>query len=366
MQVSEPSFRLLEDVAAWIIGQAQWSLDELRLDAADFPWAESLVAARMHGLAPALGVYLTEMDLWLITPEPVREILTELKRNSDHRASIFTSVAAEVVLALEREGIAVAVRKGLITRHLLYSARSVRGFDDIDLLVQPEAARAAEAVLGGLGFRPGRLNRRSEQIARLSNEEIRRIHSNSDHLINYARPTGDRAVPAVPVDVALSFTWANSEYRMDVGKALDARRMFDAEGTGLPRLDDQHMFVDCLMHLFRDAFLETGIRRGDDITLIKFVEVALFVRKIGTNPEDLVRTRELFELHNLQSAIAWVLAHTDSLFRLGATELFGVQTVASNSFLHAFRRSDGVTKNWPGTIRSRLQDRQMMMGLLNA
>jgi Uncharacterised nucleotidyltransferase len=63
-------------------------------------------------------------------------------------------VAEECVAALAKEGIEVALLKGLAYERTLYAQGGARPTSDIDLLVRERDRRSAFAVLDGLGFEP--------------------------------------------------------------------------------------------------------------------------------------------------------------------------------------------------------------------
>jgi putative nucleotidyltransferase-like protein len=67
-------------------------------------------------------------------------------------AMAIDAVTANVVVALRRAGIESILLRGPAIARWLYAEGGPRGYVDIDLLVEPEKRRDAEAVLAGLGF----------------------------------------------------------------------------------------------------------------------------------------------------------------------------------------------------------------------
>ena len=69
------------------------------------------------------------------------------------RTSRLDAAAAEVVHALAEVGVQPLLLKGAALARTLYRSDETRGYFDIDLLVSPDAVRAAGRVLHGLGYR---------------------------------------------------------------------------------------------------------------------------------------------------------------------------------------------------------------------
>ena len=103
---------------------------------------------RIDGLAHrAIGrLPQGEIDPWL---------RSALKRRSQRFAAATISQAlalAEVLEALNRDGIPVVVMRGVETVETVYGDPSLRPFEDHDLLVLPEDERGARVALAGLSF----------------------------------------------------------------------------------------------------------------------------------------------------------------------------------------------------------------------
>jgi hypothetical protein len=105
-----------------------------------------------HGVAALVWQNITDLGLTEMVPEPERDLLENIRFKTIARVSYITSVAAEVVAELEKEGIRALLLKGLALEHSVYGSRGLRQMSDADLLVAPEDAIRARDILIKAGF----------------------------------------------------------------------------------------------------------------------------------------------------------------------------------------------------------------------
>jgi len=105
-----------------------------------------------HGVAALVWQNLSDLSLDRHVPETERVIMEGLRFKSIARVTYITGVAAEIVQALEREGIRVLLLKGLALEHTVYGSRGLRQMSDADLLVSPANALRARDILVRAGF----------------------------------------------------------------------------------------------------------------------------------------------------------------------------------------------------------------------
>jgi Uncharacterised nucleotidyltransferase len=133
-------------------------------------------------------------------PEAMRQLeAIALRHQAWHRAR--TAALTEILQAFDRVSIRALALKGAALAWMIYPSPVLRPMNDLDLLVAPSDASAAQAALGRLGFRPEQTARRFE----------RRAH----HLPIARRSTGGLAVnveihvDALPRDTLSSIALAN-------------------------------------------------------------------------------------------------------------------------------------------------------------
>lgn len=121
-----------------------------RLLPSDVPPAEVLARARYHGVLPLIASRLEQQALagatWLADAARAAaraEVALDLARRP---------MVVEAIAALDRAGTAPIVLKGEALAHTHYASAWQRPRADTDLLVAPDAERAAEAALVALGY----------------------------------------------------------------------------------------------------------------------------------------------------------------------------------------------------------------------
>jgi len=129
-------------------------------------WQRFLEEAGSHNVRPVvvrnLGTQLREQsDAFMAGTgsEAAQAIETLLASANDlrlrdvSRAMILASAAREILQAIDKTSLPVALVKGVDFAEKAYGGLQMRSFSDIDLLVRPEAAEALGSVLKGLGLK---------------------------------------------------------------------------------------------------------------------------------------------------------------------------------------------------------------------
>jgi hypothetical protein len=115
------------------------------------------VAAYTSGMGPLLGAWLREG--LIAAPPRIAAMLDLHHRHNRLRMERMARRATAVVDALARAGVEVVVLKGMDTAWSLFPDPATRPLSDIDLLVDPAAELAADAVLREMGFVAGAVGR---------------------------------------------------------------------------------------------------------------------------------------------------------------------------------------------------------------
>lgn len=115
--------------------------------------ARRLVQAEAHGITPLLADRLCEADLVASLEPCVRAALERARRGALLLEAVQTPHMMSVLAALVAAGVAPVVFKGAALAVTHYRASWLRPHGDVDLLVPPEQAALATAVLEGHGCR---------------------------------------------------------------------------------------------------------------------------------------------------------------------------------------------------------------------
>ena len=116
-------------------------------------WPLLLNLARAHGVRPQLIGTLSALD-WKGVPSEARRSLMEFARLHKARSLFFADQLLEVADKFAERTIRFATFKGPSLAATLYGDLSRREYNDIDLIVDKERIKEAQAALAPLGYRP--------------------------------------------------------------------------------------------------------------------------------------------------------------------------------------------------------------------
>jgi hypothetical protein len=354
-----PEFQFLEKICYQQLNQSSdISLQEL-LERTDFSWGELLEQGARHRLLPSVSYALENEALGKYVPKKVRSTLNDLRYIARRRAVVFQRYARAVSCAFANAEITHSVRKGLVTQHLLYEVPYLRIYSDLDFLVALKDAKIVRETLGKLGFTEGYFEDVTESIVPIPRAEAIRLRLNPDHLPRFSMGTDDEVVRHVEVDVATSLTWTNSGYEVSIDDALNQKQLIESGPlSGVYRLNDAFLFLDSVLHLFREAYLEITIATtGEDVNLAKFLDVALLWKILLRDKSVRDSVMQIIDDSNIKGAVGWVAYHTDSVFGTSILQELGLQREVTSEFLNSWRASGGKIGQWSGTMKERLQQK---------
>ena len=113
-------------------------------------WERLIGDAARHGVLPLVHEHLRGLDA---VPAPARETLHRLAARIARHNLMLTGVLLDVLDLFEREGLPAIPYKGPVLAASVYGNVALRPFSDLDVLIHPEDAPRARALLTGHGFR---------------------------------------------------------------------------------------------------------------------------------------------------------------------------------------------------------------------
>ncbi|HYN15630.1 MAG TPA: nucleotidyltransferase family protein [Terriglobales bacterium] len=143
----------------------------------DLDWGWLLQVAQRHSVLPLVHRALGQLSS---VPEPVRETMESLFRQSARRSLFLTAELMRLLDGFSEHGISVLPYKGPSLAQSLYGDIALRSFSDLDLLVRiGDVQRATEALetLGYAADAPVPPARRSAHLALASEQMFRRSTS---------------------------------------------------------------------------------------------------------------------------------------------------------------------------------------------
>ena len=264
------------------------SLDHRAIPFDAIGWATLASDAEGHGLAPLAHVcLLPHRDA---VPEATMQQLEALVLRHRGRHRERTIVLAEILQAFERSSIEALVLKGAALAWSIYPSPALRPMGDVDLLVPPAAARAAQLSLRRLGFD-------APDIAR-------RFGRHAHHL-----PIASRSQNGVTISVEIHRDAVSRDTLSSISMSnlTESPRPFELNGTRALALGH----VDTLRHLSHHLLEPSWVGRLRLIGLVDLLRYALtfhdrvdWRRLEGSHPFVLNALRCLHHVIPLPAALA--------------------------------------------------------------
>jgi hypothetical protein len=148
-----PAGSLSPPASAWLLAclDALGRRQPVAPPPADVDWDALLARAEAEDVLPAVAYAATG---WAAVPPEIRRRLADALATGRARNLVMTRELAWALRRCATDGIAVIVLKGPVLAETVYPDPALRPFGDLDLLVQPEDRRRADATLRALGYAP--------------------------------------------------------------------------------------------------------------------------------------------------------------------------------------------------------------------
>ena len=264
-----------------------------------------------HSLRPHLDRMLGEGSISEACVSRMREQYEEMAQVN---AEALTQVA-RMGRRFEERGIRFVLLKGLTLAQTVYRLHTaLRRFGDIDILVSPEDARAATAVLNNLGYVQGTYNRKGDIIAfpKRMLEDTNRLHM----------PTFVKK-ECLRVDVHTRLEVPSSTFELPTHDMLSrAQPLYLTPNLRVMALSVEDGLLHLCVHLSTEAQLYyPNIRWGVDLQLLKFCDIRGYVR-YHRERIDWEKAKCLVHAYDLQDPVFYALHHCNTLYPMADVERF--------------------------------------------
>lgn len=351
-----PEWTLLELLCLGLTTPREQERFEELVRSDDLHWGELLEQALRHKMLPTLAFYVSSAELEDVVPPLIMAHLQSLLDLNRRKIAIFRKEAARIVRAFDEQGTRFAARKGITLESTLYKGNGNRRLRDLDFMIAPGDRDAVTNVMSDLGYQIGYYDWYTNAMKPLTRREMVTYRLNPDHMPMFALATSDPVVRYIDVDFACSLTWSRSPFDVPIETAL--AEIFHQPIPGfsdveLPCFSPVFQFIDVILHLFREAWVEGGANWKKDITLMQFGDVIHLWRanQETFKAKGLVQTLERFEIVD---PVLWVLEHTDRTFHTSITSALGLKGRVTESWLASARAPGDKLREWKGSMRERL------------
>jgi hypothetical protein len=347
-------WRCLELVASGESAACNHSELHAALATGKFHVGEMLEQGAQHNLMPSVATALLHDTITGYIPHRLKIWLQRYVDSARDRARRQTEEALHIARLIREARLPVVYTKGVVLQLQLYGGLGGRTFSDIDLLTQPEHRAGLLSLLTDMGYVLGEYDWTADIVRPLPRRTELIYALSPDHVPHVVRQTGDPGLPYLDVDVAMSLTWHDSDWQVALDEALahTITVVVPGQDGGLPTLKDEYAFIFTALHLFREGWFQRTIE-SKGLALGQFADVVRFWESLDGPSR--AATRQLVERHALERPMAWVAAHTDSLFGSSITSGLLLDEAESPPWLHSARGMRGEQLQWTGSMRDRLR-----------
>ncbi|MGK9230881.1 nucleotidyltransferase family protein [Inquilinus limosus] len=320
-------------------------------------WGRVIELAVRHKMLPLVASRLIQSSArTLLYERQLHTIFLDAMQTNILRRNKRQEVAVEVSSALERGGIACLARKGLVYDSVLYGNMGLRHSNDIDFFIERSTKTSAEVCLEQIGFGFGIVDPFTALYQSMDRSEYLIYRLYPDHVPPLVKKLDDRFQISVKIDLSFDLAWHNSGLGAWADPMLEGAFLHKVRDrtTGLWTAPLWFHFVDCCLHLFREAYSESSIKifAFNGVTLQKFLDVALLWRSLGEDQRKTVR--DSTKGSGSAALLAWVAYHTDVVLETNILAELGLADALKDGFEQTWQRSDGSIRMWSGDMVERL------------
>ncbi|MFI6743418.1 nucleotidyltransferase family protein [Nonomuraea sp. NPDC050451] len=291
---------------------------ELLAKSTDIDWGLFIDAAGRHRVLPLAAGNLARYDLAFDESDghrllPYWWLFAGVPRANGERNAVLRAGYAPVLRALTEAGVPYVVRKGPAIGERLYGDSSLRVTNDLDIMVAESDLPRFADCLTSVGFQQGRLDRTRARIEPFSRSTT--IYWKV-HLVNelpFVRAAGFAGVDQYIVDAVTSTLHSAAARPGDTAEVLARAVPTVLHGEPSFVLDWPDWLHNLAVHLYEEAVSPYHIRRGKDLRLQKFVDIAAIVRA-SRGQDDWDRFAALVSQYRTEREIYYTLHHTDLVF----------------------------------------------------
>ncbi len=207
----------------------------------------------------------------------------------------------------------VVVRKGGVLLEGLYGDLGIRFMVDLDILVSKKDVPGVTKALSDLGYVQGRVIENGQRIHSFDRRTRAYWAIHSNNLLPFVRLDEHLMVRSYNVDVCLNLFLPNSGFDIPVDDLLRRSQVVDVAGAQCWVLSPEDMLLDLCAHTFKEATTAWWTQINSDLNLIKFCDIAEYVRRNYTTIDWKLFTSRV-NTFDLQKPVFYSMFFTDLLY----------------------------------------------------
>ncbi|WP_019545211.1 nucleotidyltransferase domain-containing protein [Streptomyces sulphureus] len=328
------------------------------LSAEDVDWAFVLDQAFRHRVLPLFARNFVRYQLHpeMLKPMPsflYEELLVNVHHANEVRNEALVRELGEVLRGLRQRGVEAVVRKGAVLGQEVYGDIGARRSYDIDLIVEPDEVPTVREELEALGYGTGGPAANRRTLAPLPRAQSAFWALRVPNLA-FRRTTSERFVGTFVIDVCLNQFLPGSGYDLPPGNLRERSRQLTLFGFPARAFTHEEMLVDLATHLFKEATTLHYVHLSQDLTVAKFLDLAMYARH---RPVDWPRFVDLCHRYGIAKPVYFALHYTRAVYPDSLPdEVLSALRPPDTSFLHEIGAVDKLPHQWQGDLLARMFD----------
>lgn len=220
---------------------------------------------------------------------------------------------AKVLSAIHSKGVDVIVLKGAFLVPNVYHDAGVRGFDDLDILVEEEWVQAVGNILRDeLGYVQGEYDEERDVIVPCPQAKIKERASDEQHESAYLKVDHSHSVPIVfMVEVHRRLETVFDHTHLETKRLFEDKVAFNLLDTVSYRLSNENMITHLCYHNYWHTQSLHDIHDRRDILLRNYMDMYLFINNYSINWDKVLCLKKNTELWG---AISYSLYFLNQIF----------------------------------------------------
>lgn len=183
-----------------------------------------------------------------------------------------------VINLLINNNIKVVVLKGMYLAPQIYKDPGLRSFGDMDILIDKKDTIKAFEILSDLQYCQGEYDNKSDTIIKYEQSRINEYENELQHYAEFVKKSSTCLFPAYYIDVHHRLTTQIDDYYFNITDILNRAEKYKTNLVEAYRLSNEDFVLHLCSHLFWHTQSLQDIKNKEDICLILYSDIRLFIR----------------------------------------------------------------------------------------
>ena len=297
-------------------------------------------------------------DLYRYIPRKIRKKLELLYAANALRNERLQKELSTILKLLYKKNIKPILLKGSFLNNFLYSVKSLRFQNDIDILVKESDLKEITLTLEENGYIQGFINTKLNIIDKATKTQKIFSRLYTHELIPFIRKNDDLLISNFIIDVQFDiFSQAkNNSINIDRAFLFDRSEKGYLLDSNIPffHLSIPDNIIQMCSHLFQDMTMIESIEQGKDLELINFIDIKEYINK----NKDEINWQEFssYILNNkLEKILYYTLFHVNKVYENTVPISFMEEIKPMDiGYLNQFGFEEQEPLNWDSRFEDRL------------